>query len=255
MVKLRFYIILILALKLTSLFGFNAISGGYLSYIDEENTVYLTLSDNNKYSLEIINETNISNDISFSLLISNGRYLVQKDKLELIDDFNGYKLYFEIMNKKLHSVNDSFIWLSNRIFNKDSNNGNIFEPYRVFLNENIKTHFISNKKNNSKHNTLYYENYKTGGVDFSFTLKLDKNNKATYSFRNLILLEGTFKRHKDNVRCVTDNTLKYPFYFLIYKNAVKPIAFPHNEELLHIDKNSVHTDMQNKCAKNDACRV
>lgn len=232
MVKLRLYITAILTIKILILLGANNISGGYISYIDDENTAYLTLNDNNIYSLEIINETKVNNDISFSFLVSNGKYLINNDKLELVDNFNSFRLYFEITDKKLHCTNNSFIWLKNKTFNKQSNDGNIESYYSIFRNEDRKDLLAKNKSYNSRHNILFYGNYKSDGMDFLFSLYLGKNNKATYCFRDLVLLEGSFKKYKDNIICLTDNSLKHIFYFLIYKDAVKPIVFPHNKIVL-----------------------
>ena len=220
-------------MKLFILCGENNISGGYIYYIDKENTVYLTLDDKNMYSLEIINEIKESSNISFSFLVSNGKYLINnKHKLELIDNFNGFKLYFEIDSKKLININNSFIWMKNAIFNKQSNRENVEFCYSVFKNENMNDILINNKNSNSKYNTLYYGYYKSNEMDFSFLLNFEKNNKVVYRFRNLVLLEGSFKRLRNNVICVTDKSLKHLFYFLVFKNAIKPIVFPHNEIIL-----------------------
>ncbi|NCB85825.1 MAG: hypothetical protein EOM44_15270 [Bacteroidia bacterium] len=217
------FILLIVLYSLTSKVNATIIEqGNYWAKIDNENSVSLTLDDDN-YLLEIISFDNFTN-VSFSLIISKGKFFLKNDILKLKDTFSGYELNLETKKDKLICIGNSFKWLKEKeliLFNK---NVSISSSTSISSCEKLVTLLESNFKYNNNHNTLYYGNYSIG-IDYRFNLNLKKQNKVLFSFRNLILLEGTFKRYK-NLLIFRDHSLCFNFYFSINHNAVSSFAFP-----------------------------
>jgi len=179
-----------------------------------------TLQLNDRYNYEININYSLSEDNSFSFLLSKGNYSQSNDTLKLFDSFNQYSLTFKMdrnikRNKvKLMSIK-SFRWMSNLVIEKISDISNI--------EKNAKTNKHSIQKlrkvyaNNTQY-TLYYAEYKD--FDFSycniFKLKLIKPNTYKLSFFEFVFSEGTFTKNKNEIK-LNDNSINHDFYCFILK--------------------------------------
>jgi hypothetical protein len=180
-----------------------------------------TIQLNEKYKYEINIDYNISDDNSFSFLLSEGSYRQANEELILSDAFNHYSLRFKILKnakpnkEKLISIN-SFSWMQNRKIEKIKDYTNIQEQKIVSKTK------MNKLKRNYKRNTLYYAEYK----DFDFTdcnvfkLKFCKPNTYKLKFYEFVISDGIFNKKRDEI-VLHDIALNHDFYCYILKDYLK----------------------------------
>lgn len=163
-----------------------------------------------------------SDDDEYVIILSNGRFTQNDNKLFLTDDIENYTLVFNLKDGRL-LVDKAFCFLKDltfcfldsidesRVRERSKNN----EFY--FSKEECN---IYNKKYRRKKNLNYgwYGNkYELLSCSPNYQINMDGTFVITY--KKIVISEGLWQRKK-NVLILTDKTLQFPLYLLIGDNCL-----------------------------------
>ena len=207
---------------------FSNINGVYSIVIDKENSCYLNLNNGN-FNIELVNQIV---DQQYSIVVSIGSYSTLNKTITLQDNYNGFKLYLKVKKNKLEVVSKTILWMKDKIFIKEQSD---YNDELLTINKNVSDVIKNDYRYKLKNNILRIGVYRAG-ISYAFKMTLLKSNEYTYSFNDIVLSRGTFKR-KRNLLILYDTALNYSFYSFIGNNLLEEIFFPNSPTILKIEEN------------------
>lgn len=167
--------------------------------------------ENGKY--EFFLETQETDDIVFSHLLSIGKYTIKDNLIILYDSYNKYQQEFLFNNNYLVSKK-TFQFLQNKKLEKNDLIKSLKPMFKDSDFEFLSNQIILFKIKNPLAYRLYFDTYQ-GYNGLKIQLRVDSTYKLT--FKNIILSEGKFSR-SGNVLKMFDSSLSHTFFMLISNN-------------------------------------
>jgi TonB family protein len=165
-------------------------------------------------------------------ILSSGRYTMKRNLISLFDSCIGFQIQCERKGNKLKVIK-GFPFMLQHLLNLY---GNTFDS--IDIRCNTESMQIQNERNKYKQThpdkyPLYYSRYANG----SYVLEIKKGNKYTLVFKGLLLAEGIWKRH-GNELSLFDESIQHTFYVLISEEGLTGKYLPGNfSDLLLYESN------------------
>jgi hypothetical protein len=157
----------------------------------------------------------------YQVVLSEGKYVLKNNMIQLIDKYNKFAMQFLYRNKSIEGIK-TYQFLQNKKFIKSYLD--IYDKPSIsdFNNLSLKDSLSCFGKKNKE---LYNLNYGTYLMQLDFTLNIDAKYNFKFSYSNIVLLQGTWKRNQNEI-ILNDAFLKHYFYVIIEKDKLKCKILP-----------------------------
>lgn len=179
---------------------------------------------------ELVISDQESDDLVFAILVSYGKYSLYKNQLVLVDSYNGYTMKFAYMKDYITS-NQSFNWLNKKKLKEEKQLIDDDPIYLQYHNSPIVQQRAMFKKLNLNNLPFVCGKYKCG----SFSWVLNTDHSFVYSYKNINLSQGTWKREGNEIS-LYDSSLNHQFYAFIDKRGLINLILPGELDLFTLHK-------------------
>lgn len=186
--------------------------GSYMIEMRECSRVFQ--ADSNKTNVDELEQID---DIDYVIILSNGAFRIDSNKLFLKDDIENYTMVFYIENDRL-VADKTFGFMKNVSF---CYSNSVAESWVTERFKNAASYFTQTECEtyNAEQTTqkplkygIYGDKYDLMSNSFNYRINQDSTYAITY--KRKIISEGMWQR-ENNVLILTDKDLQFPFYLLI----------------------------------------